>query len=132
MGLAGTVAALLGAEVTFADLERDCLLFSSLNGRRYSDRVRARRVNWQADDLAERFDLIIGSDVLYDKTQWPFLDAFFQRHLAEGGTVLLGEPGRISGDLFLPWIEHRGWTLRRFEQPVPTRTVPIRLFELSR
>lgn len=132
MGLAGTVAALMGADVLFADIERDCLLFSSLNGSRYSDRVRARKVNWQTDDLGERFDLIIGSDVLYDKTQWPYLDTFFRNHLAANGKILLGEPGRMSGDLFLPWIEPHGWTLRRFEQIVPTRTVPIRLFELSR
>jgi len=131
MGLAGTVAALLGADVLFADIERDCLLFSALNGLRYSDRVRARKVNWQTDNLSERFDLIIGSDVLYEKTQWTYLDTFFRKHLAPAGKVLLGEPGRMSGDLFLPWIAERGWRLHRYEQSVPTRTTPIRLFELS-
>lgn len=130
MGLAGTVAALMGADVLFADIERDCLLFSALNAARYSDRARARKVNWQTDTLGERFDLIIGSDVLYDKTQWPFLDTFFRNHLADDGWVMLGEPGRMSGDLFVPWIQSRGWNLKRFEQPVPTRTTPIRLFEL--
>ncbi|HEX8323980.1 MAG TPA: hypothetical protein VF595_08700 [Tepidisphaeraceae bacterium] len=133
MGLSGTVAALLRARVLFADLETDCLLFARLNGLRYDPtgrRVAARRVNWQTDDLGQRFDRILGSDVLYDRTQWPHLDRFFRRHLAPGGRVLLGEPGRQSGDDFLPWVAEKGWILTRYEQPVPTRTRPIRLFEL--
>ena len=132
MGLAGTVAAMLRADVMLADLEPDCVLFARLNAIRYGNRVLARQVNWQTDDLAERFDRVLGSDVLYDRTQWPFLDAFFKNHLTPGGRVLLGEPGRQSGDDFLEWIDGRGWSLTRQVQPVPTRTVPIRLFELTR
>ena len=131
MGLAGTVAAMLRADVLFADLEPACLLFARLNGLRYSPHVAARRTNWQTDDLKRKFDLIIGSDVLYDRTQWPHLDAFFRRHLAENGRVLLGEPGRQSGDDFLPWLADKGWTIARHEQPVPTRSRPIRLIELK-
>ena len=132
MGLSGTVAAMKGADVLFADYETACLPFAQLNGRRYSDRVRSRKVNWQTDRLGEQFDVLLGSDVLYDKTQWRFLVPFFDAHLAPGGAVLLGEPGRQSGDLFIPWIETQGWTLRHREQKVPTRTTPIRLFELKR
>ena len=131
MGLAGTVAAMLRADVLFADLEPACLLFARLNGLRYSEHVAARRTNWQTDDLRQKFDLIIGSDVLYDRTQWPHLDAFFRRHLADNGRVLLGEPGRQSGDDFLPWLTDKGWTIARHEQPVPTRSRPIRLIELT-
>jgi 2-polyprenyl-3-methyl-5-hydroxy-6-metoxy-1,4-benzoquinol methylase len=130
MGLAGTVAAMLGAKVLFADIERDCLLFALLNGLRYSNDVSARRVDWQKDNLGLRFDLIIGSDVLYDKTQWVFLEPFFRAHLSPGGRVILGEPGRMSGELFLPWITERGWSLQQHAETVPTRSTPIKLFEL--
>ena len=92
MGLSGTIAAMLRADVLFADMETDCLLFAKLNGLRYSTKVDAKKVNWQTDDLQRRFDRIIGSDVLYDRTQWPFLDTFFRKHLAPGGKILLGEP----------------------------------------
>ncbi|MGN6726572.1 MAG: class I SAM-dependent methyltransferase [Tepidisphaeraceae bacterium] len=131
VGLAGTVAAMLGADVLFGDIERDCLLFARLNGLRYSPRVRARRVNWQSDDLGERFDLILGSDVLYDSSQWAFLEPFFRRHLAPAGRVLLGEPGRPTGENFVPWIRQRGWSFREYEQRIATRLRPIRLFELT-
>lgn len=132
MGLSGTVAALLGAQVLFADIQPECLLFARLNGVRYSASVRARRVDWQRDDLGRTFDLIVGSDVLYDRTQWTHLDTFFRTHLAPGGLVLLGEPGRMSGELFVPWVRERGWQFHESKQSVPTRSTPIRLFELTR
>ncbi len=130
MGLAGTVAAMLGARVTFGDIERDCLLFACLNGLRYNGQVRARRIDWEKDDLNQRFDLIIGSDVLYDRIHWQPLDAFCKRHLTDTGTVILGEPGRMTGDLWIDWIANRGWNLHTHIEQVPTRKTPIRLFEL--
>ncbi|MGB7157649.1 MAG: methyltransferase [Tepidisphaeraceae bacterium] len=130
MGLVGTVAAALGARVLFADLESPALLFARLNALPWRDRVRTRRLNWQTDHLDERFDLILGADILYERKQWDFLEPFWRAHLAPGGAILLGEPGRQTGDLFIEWISSRGWTLTRHEQRVDTREKPIRLFEL--
>jgi predicted nicotinamide N-methyase len=131
MGLAGAVAAALGAWVLFADLESDALLFARLNSLNWRDRVRARRLNWQRDTLDERFDVVLGADILYERKQWDFLEPFWRAHLAPGGTVLLGEPGRQTGDLFVDWITLRGWTLQLFEEPVSTHPRPTRLFRLE-
>jgi predicted nicotinamide N-methyase len=133
MGLAGTVAAAVGHRVLFADLEPPALLFARLNSLpfvRYPNQVRTRRLNWQSDTLAERFDLILGADILYERKQWDFLEPFWRSHLAPGGSVLLGEPGRQTGDLFGDWITARHWQLTRLEEPVTTRPRPIRLFQL--
>ncbi len=132
MGLSGTVAAALGAKVLFADLEPPALLFARLNTLPFSDRVRTRRLNWQTDTLDERFDLIIGADILYERSQWPFLEPFWRAHLALGGTVLLGEPGRQTGDLFLEWAPAHGWRVEQHAEPVATRPKPIRVFRLTR
>jgi predicted nicotinamide N-methyase len=132
MGLTGAVAAAMGAKVMFADLEPDALLFARLNAIAHEPRVRTRRLNWQTARLTEQFDLIIGADILYDKTQWPHLEPFWRGHLKRGGTVLLGEPGRQTGDLFLDWIKPHPWTLEQMKKTVPTRTTPIRLFQLKR
>ena len=94
--------------------------------------VRTRRVDWQKDHLREKFDLIVGADILYDKTQWNFLEPFWRGHLADGGTVVLGEPGRPTGGMFLDWLKGRGWTVEESGQPVETRSQPIRIFELRR
>ena len=131
MGLAGTVAAALGAKVLFADLEQPALLFAALNSLPWRRRVRTRRLNWRSDRLGEQFDLIIGADILYERPQWESLEPFWRAHLAPGGTVLLGVPGRQTGDLFIDWIAARGWLMRHSEQPVPTRERPIRIFQLT-
>ena len=131
MGLSGTVAASLGHSVLFADLEPPALLFASLNSLPWRDRVRTRSLNWQKDNLRQRFDLILGADILYERDQWPFLEPFWRRHLAGGGAVLLGEPGRQTGDLFIEWIAALDWRLERFEEPVVTRPRPVRIFRLT-
>ncbi|MEO6437187.1 MAG: methyltransferase domain-containing protein [Tepidisphaeraceae bacterium] len=131
MGLAGSVAARLGMNVLFADLEPPALLFARLNSLPDAPRVRTRRLNWQIDRLDETFDLILGADILYERKQWDFLEPFWRMHLAPGGMVLLAEPGRQTGDLFIDWIAERGWKLDRHEQAVTPRPQPIRLFELQ-
>ena len=130
MGLSGTAAAAMGARVLFADLEAPALLFARLNSCAYSPRVRTRRLDWRKDRLGERFDLILGADILYERKQWDHLEPFWRAHLAPGGSVLLGEPGRKTGEMFVDWIAALGWSLTEFAQPVETRSRPVRIFEL--
>lgn len=132
MGLAGTVAAALGHRVLFADIESPALLFARLNSLPWSSRVRARRVDWRKDRLGERFGLILGADILYERKQWDFLEQFWRKHLSDRGAVLLGEPGRRTGELFVDWIRAKGWNLTEFAEPVETRSQPIRLLRLTR
>jgi len=132
MGLAGAAAAARGAQVMLADLETPALLFAKLNSLRLSQRVRVRQLNWQVDRLDEQFDLILGADILYERKQWEFLNEFWKAHLAEGGSILLGEPGRQSGDMFKPWIVERGWQLREGSQRARPDGKAIRIFFLNR
>lgn len=132
MGLSGTVAALLGAKVLFADIEPPALLFARLNSLPWADRVRTRKLDWRADRLGEQFDLIIGADILYERSQWEYQEPFLSQHLAPGGTVLLGEPGRQSGDLFVDWIRQRSWSLEILIETVSTRKTPVRILRLTR
>ena len=87
------------------------LLFARLNCLPFGNRVRARQLNWQTNRLDEKFDLILGADILYERKQWEFLNEFWKAHLAKDGTILLGEPGRQSGEMFVPWIQQHGWNL---------------------
>jgi predicted nicotinamide N-methyase len=130
-GLAGCAAAALGAQVLFADLESPALLFARLNSLPFAKSVRARRLNWQTDHLDEKFDFLLGADILYERKQWEHLEPFWHAHLAPGGQVLLAEPGRQTGDLFIDWITAHGWRLERSEQKVPLREKPIRIFRIE-
>jgi predicted nicotinamide N-methyase len=128
MGLTGTVAARLGMKVLFADLEPAALLFAQLNSLPDHQRVRTRRLDWRKDHLDEKFDLILGADILYERKQWDYLEPFWRAHLRDDGVVLLGEPGRQTGDLFVDWIHSRGWSLTLHHEQTPARQV--RIFQL--
>ncbi|MGH7176368.1 MAG: class I SAM-dependent methyltransferase [Tepidisphaeraceae bacterium] len=130
MGLAGAVAAALGHRVTLADIEPSALLLAQLNTSRHAARVHVRRLDWRRDRLDELFDRILGADVIYDKSQWDHLERFWRAHLTDDGQVVLGEPGRQTGDDFIGWIESRGWETSVTLHTVPTRKTPVRIIRL--
>ena len=45
--------------------------------------------------------------------------------------VLLGEPGRVTGDDFLPWISERGWKLEVASEQIATREKPVRILRVT-
>lgn len=132
MGFAGMVAAAVGHRVMLVDIETDALLFAAYNTWSWRRRVRVRRLDWQTDTLAEQFDLILGADVLYERNQRDHLEPFWRRHLTPTGRVLLGEPGRQTGDEFPDWIRARGWTLQITTYRVEPAGKTVRLFLLNR
>jgi predicted nicotinamide N-methyase len=115
LGLVGTVAASLGAKVLMVDAAPPALLFAKLNSWSWRDRVAVQQLDWRCDKLRQRFSLIAGSDIVYDRDEWPYLETFWRRHLHDDGSVLLAEPGRSTGDEFIAWIGEREWRLRELE-----------------
>lgn len=111
MGMAGAAMAMLGARVTLGDIDTAALLFARLNTLPWAERCHVARCDWRSDDLPGPFDLIVGADVLYEVSQWPYIEAFSRSRLAPGGAVILGEPGRPTAKGFRQWLEGRGWSV---------------------
>jgi predicted nicotinamide N-methyase len=133
MGLAGAVAAARGASVIImADAAPSALLFARLNAWPWRERTRVRRLDWRVDHLGRRFHRIIGSDILYDREEWPYLECFWREHLAAGGFLLLGEPGRGMADEFPSWLQTRHWRLWVQEVPVCSARRPVRIMRAER
>ena len=130
LGLTGTVAAARGAEVVMADFAPPALPFARLNSWPWREHVQVLRLNWRTDDLGQKFDLIVGSDILYDREDLPYLDAFWRSHLDSHGSVLLGDPTRLLTREFIQWIRQRGWQMQESCRHVPQSDRPIRLIEL--
>jgi predicted nicotinamide N-methyase len=131
MGFSGMIAASLGMRVMLADIEQDSLLFAALNTARWRENVRTRRLDWRVDHLGEKFDLIIGADVLYERAQWEHLEPFFREHLAPTGKILLGEPGRPTSAPFPEWISGRGWNNSIDSIRLEDRGKTIRVFTMT-
>ncbi|MCX9154939.1 protein N-lysine methyltransferase family protein [Niveibacterium sp. 24ML] len=58
-----------------------------------------------------RFDLIIGSDVLYERDERGQLAGFIQRHAAPSAEVLIVDPDRGNRPHFSRHMKHNGFTL---------------------
>jgi predicted nicotinamide N-methyase len=108
IGVAGLAAAHVGAaEVILTDFLDDALVLCQHNATINSIRnVCVQKADWRnwPTDLGP-FPLIIGSDVLYDRTVHPLLSALLPRLVAPGGTVLLSDPLRPQALDFIEQLE---------------------------
>jgi predicted nicotinamide N-methyase len=96
LGLASLVLARRGADVTASDhhplAEEFLRENAALNGL---PPIAYRDAPWAAStpDLG-RFDLIVGSDLLYEPDQPALLAGFLARHAAPAAEVIVADPGR--------------------------------------
>jgi predicted nicotinamide N-methyase len=102
LGLASLVLQRRGADVTASDYHPLAEEFlrenAALNGLAP---VAFRRVSWsEAQPELGRFDLIIASDVLYERNHPALVAAFVERHATHAAAIVLIDPGRgLSGQL---------------------------------
>ena len=109
-GLPGIVAGSFGARVVQTDRNELALAVCRRNGERNGVRTLEHRIadwtSWTDDD---RYDLIIGSDIIYATSVHDELMAIFGRNLAPGGSVLLSDPFRIVSLPILDQLDATGW-----------------------
>ena len=133
LGLPGTVAAARGARVLLADAAQPALLFARLNVWPWGARARVRRLDWRRDRLpGERFHVIVGADILYQREDWSYLEPFWRAQLEPQGRLLLGEPGRGISAGFTEWLAARGWQVACRPLADTVRSKPILLIEATR
>lgn len=99
LGLASLVVHRRGGDITASDnhplageFMRRNVLLNLLPVMKY------RGADWAQEGLADtalgRFDLIIGSDVLYERSQPQALSRFIERHASPGAQILIVDPDR--------------------------------------
>ena len=90
MGLTGLFLAAAGHRVTVTDFDEDVLSLLSFNASHNGlDTVTVRRLNWLDPDLSGSFDVICGSEVVYQERFFSPMISLFQRYLKPNGTVHL-------------------------------------------
>jgi predicted nicotinamide N-methyase len=89
--------------------------------------IEFRRVSWSssATDLGE-FDLIIGSDVLYEREHPSELAAFVARHTAPAGQVIVADPGRLHCGRFTKEMRDEGYDHSERLREFPAAGAPAR------
>jgi len=133
-GLPGIVAASLGAHVVQTDKQQAALALCRLNVERNGvSTVDHRLADWAAWDDANRYDWIIGSDILYAAAMHPHLTRIFESNLAPGGRVLLSDPFRRASFGLLESLETTGWNVSvgRWRVGEEGEQSPVGVYELS-
>ncbi len=100
----GLLLAALGHHVVITDVEPFALLFSRINALKngLEDRVELRRADFTRDDIGQKFDYIIGCEVLYHEASYEPLADFIDVHLsgAPHAEVLLALDRKRQGRKF--------------------------------
>jgi predicted nicotinamide N-methyase len=102
-GLVATCAALVGFDVVVSDYYEDALRFARVNAARNGARVpRDLLLDWRAlpPGLA-RFDVVIASDVLYERSYGRIVARAIDALLAPTGAALVADPGRVGREEFI-------------------------------
>ncbi|MCS6925196.1 MAG: class I SAM-dependent methyltransferase [Candidatus Binatia bacterium] len=128
LGLTGVVAALKGGRVTFADKEPGALAFAALNAQaNRCPLFETRLLDFTRDTLQQRFSLILGAEILYDRLSFPLLAGFLARHLAPDGYALLADARRTRTEEFYHHLGEAGLLWAREEQIEREDNLPLRV-----
>lgn len=119
VGLAGLVAAQQGGMVTQTDFVPGALALQQANAELNGvTGMRHELADWRNFDLSRKFDLIIGSDILYEPKLHGCLGEIFRGCLEEKGTVILADPSREGGKIFIRSLLAEGFRGRHEELSV--------------
>jgi len=99
LGLPGIAAAALGAKrVEFFDLLPDAVEFALDNARDngLGDRCTGHAFDWRKDQLPPDTDIIIGSDIFYERPERPHQADLFSRRRPKNCALLVADPDRAA------------------------------------
>jgi predicted nicotinamide N-methyase len=114
VGLVTTAAMMAGYDMIASDYYTDALAFTRANAFRNTGRSpQAPMIDWRhfPSDVTG-IDLIVASDVLYEKEYARLLPGIFKKALAPGGMAIVADPGRVGVPDFLDECKKVGLVIR--------------------
>ncbi len=130
LGLPSIAAARAGGRVLATDWSQDAVRATAANAERNDVEVETLRCAWgDADAIVARapWQLVIASDVLYERRHVDQLLGLLPRLVDERGLVLLADPGRAPSEQFLSRAAGAGWIVRSTPSPRARRVSIHRL-----
>jgi predicted nicotinamide N-methyase len=128
LGLPSIAAARAGGRVLATDWSPDAVRATAANAERNDVEIETLRCAWgEADAIIARapWQLVIASDVLYERRNVPLVVDAFCRLLSHRGLGLVSDPGRPPAEAFVPACRARGLVIR------PAGHVPIQRGDTS-
>jgi predicted nicotinamide N-methyase len=114
IGLASIVLHRMGTDITASDYHPQVLPFLQRNISQNSlAPIKFQTGNWEADNpLLGQFDIIIGSDVLYEPAHIDHVSRFISQHSSDNVEVLIVDPGRRNRPKFIAAMRSLGFDYR--------------------
>ncbi len=119
-GLNSLLLARRGYKVVLSDYEPDALLFCKINVLKngLEQNATVRKVDFCKDDLGQRFDCIVGCEVLYKEEHYSMLLDFLLKHISHGpgAEIILALDKKRTGRNFFQLAQDK---FRLMKQEVP-------------
>ncbi|RLV58652.1 methyltransferase domain-containing protein [Parashewanella curva] len=118
IGVSSLLLNKLNANITASDYHPAAQTFIERNNKlNHHTPIKFERINWENDhEGLGQFDLIIGSDLLYEDHQVKTLSQFLLKHTKPQGEMILVDPGRGRKSRLCKQIEQAGFECA-IEQP---------------
>lgn len=107
-----------GHAILATDYEPDALEFAGINAQRNGAAIfRTGRLDWRegVGDFGLH-DLVIAADVLYEQRQAIALADLVPKLVAQGGSLVLADPGRRWAPQFQLLMKQQNWTCRELAE----------------
>jgi predicted nicotinamide N-methyase len=127
LALPSFIAAGAGADITATDFHADVPLFLELNQRKNNCHFYYRVMNWRDEVEREKmklglFDMVLGSDILYESQHPMQVAQALIAFLKPGGKIILADPGRAYIQKFITSMNECG-----YKEVMSTQTVAAEL-----
>jgi predicted nicotinamide N-methyase len=128
----------LGADPLATDYYADALLFAEVNAVRNGlSPLRTAALDWRHPPAGERWELVVAADVVYEQRNGEALAALLPALLADGGRMLLADPGRVYFGEFRDRMEEMDWAVEEIDvrtetsDPVTGATSTVRIWRIA-
>lgn len=134
LGLVGIVAAAKCAAVVQTDFIPESLKLAQENAKANGiSNISYVLADWRNFCINDKFDWIIGSDILYEPRMHPFLKEIFKKNLSPEGTIALADPGRDDAKKFIEELSCDGYRVETVVKEVfeTGRKITVSLYFLK-
>ncbi len=124
----GIALARAGARVVCTDYDPLALALAAHNARMNGCRtLEVRSLDWHRPDIPGRFDLVVGSEIVYFEKSFSPLLAVLRRCTRPGGRVILSDQGRPQMRPFVEMCREAGFSSRQTAWTVHTTETSLRV-----
>lgn len=122
LALPGIIAGLLGANVTLTDYLEEALLFARRNWSLNlpEEQLQTALLDWREPNPALAADLLIASDITYEKRYFEYLPNAFITMCKPGGRIVVSDPNRHVAGAFFEDLPAKGFILEKHRYEVPS------------